>query len=236
MEKFRNETGALMIEASLIMPLVLCTVMALIYLALFNMQEYLMMYEAQRVAAVVAREEAYIGYETLGMGADQQIDFSWGEGNYPSEEEITAYYEAHNEKASEMYREIGGLIHIFTGSGSRENAYEAKFADAARSASLLALGTISDPDVSIDYGFLGTEVTVTITHSLPTPGVLRYLGFSDGLTLKETAYTYSGSPSGFVRNVDLAIDLTAYIFEKLGMTDQYQGFLTKTKNVLGKIL
>jgi hypothetical protein len=66
--------------------------------------------------------------------------------------------------------------------------------------------------------------------------VLRYLGFPDGLTLKETAYTYSGSPSGFVRNVDLAIDLTAYIFEKLGMTDQYQGFLTKTKNVLGKIL
>ena len=37
------EKGAVMVEAAIYVPLVLCTVMALIYLALFNMQEYMMM-------------------------------------------------------------------------------------------------------------------------------------------------------------------------------------------------
>ena len=80
MGKKLSEKGAIMVEAAIYMPLVLCTVMALIYLALFNMQEYMMMYEVQRVASVVAREEAYIGYEGFGMGADNEIDFRWGEG------------------------------------------------------------------------------------------------------------------------------------------------------------
>ena len=68
MKRKTSEKGAIMVEAAIYVPLVLCTVMALIYLALFNMQEYMMMYEAQRVASVVAREEAYIGYDRFGMG------------------------------------------------------------------------------------------------------------------------------------------------------------------------
>ena len=60
MKNKKNEKGAIMVEASIYMPLVLCTVMALLYLALFNMQEYMLMYQAQRVAAVVSREEAYL--------------------------------------------------------------------------------------------------------------------------------------------------------------------------------
>ena len=68
MKCIKSENGAIMVEATIYMPLVLCTVMALLYLALFNMQEYLLMYQAQRVAAVVSREEAYLGYEEFGIG------------------------------------------------------------------------------------------------------------------------------------------------------------------------
>lgn len=66
--KIKDEKGVAMVEATIYMPIVLCVVMSLIYLALFNMQEYMMLYEAQRVAAVAAREDAYIGYDTFGMG------------------------------------------------------------------------------------------------------------------------------------------------------------------------
>ena len=58
MKRLKNENGAIMVEASIYMPIVLCTVMALLYLALFNMQEYMMLYQAERVAFVAAREEA----------------------------------------------------------------------------------------------------------------------------------------------------------------------------------
>lgn len=236
MGRGNSEKGAVMVEAAIYMPLVLCTVMALIYLALFNMQEYMMMYQAQRVAAVVAREEVYIGYDKFGMGANNEIDFDWGFGNFPSEGEITAYYKAHNQTLPQMYREIGSLLHLLGVPGADSGKYMGRFGNAAVDASLLALGTVSQPDIDIAYGLLGTQVTVTIKHSLPTPGVIRYLGLQDGLTLYESAYTYSGNPSEFVRNVDLAADLTAHIFEKLGLSSQYNGFMSKTSEVLGKIL
>ncbi|MCI9251031.1 MAG: hypothetical protein HFI22_04355 [Lachnospiraceae bacterium] len=236
MKERASEKGAVMVEAAIYVPLVLCTVMALIYLALFNMQEYMMMYQAQRVAAVVAREEAYTGYDSFGMGAHNQIDFDWGSGNYPSEAELTAYYKAHNSTLSAMYREIGSLLHLAGVPGPDPSKYTSRFGNAAIDASLLALGTISQPEIGIEYGILGTEVTVEIEHSIPTPGVMRYLGLPDGLTMYEAAYTYSINPSEFVRNVDLAVDLTSYIFEKLGLSDKYNSFLKNTSEVLGKIL
>lgn len=231
-----SEKGVIMVEAALYLPLVLCTVMALIYLALFNMQEYMMRYQVQRVAAVAAREEAYIGYDLFDMGAGNEIDFDWGSGNYPSEEEITEYYKAHNKELKTLYREIGSLLRIVGVSGADPGKYMGRFGNAAIDASLLTLGTISQPDITIDYGMLGTEISVEISHSIPMPGVIRYLGLPDSLTLRECAYTYSANPTEFVRNVDLAFDLTAYIFDKLGMSDKYNGFVNKTKEVLGKIL
>lgn len=235
-EKRSPEHGAILVEASIYMPLVLCTVMALIYLALFNMQEYMMMYEVQRVASVVAREEAYIGYDIFGMGAENEIDFRWGEGNHPSKDEITAYYQAHNDTVSEMYREIAALLHLAGVPGPDPDRYMSRFGDAAAKASLLAVGTVSQPEIAIDYGLLGTKVTVTITHSLPMPEILRYLGLGDGLVMYETAYSYSGNPSEFVRNVDFAVDMVSYIFEKMGWADKYNDFLSKAGEVLGKIL
>ncbi len=246
-----SEKGAVMVEAAIYVPLVLCTVMALIYLALFNMQEYMMMYQAlefakvypeilmyqvQRVAAVVAREEAYIGYETFGMGADNEIDFNWGHGNYPSEAQISQYYAAHHETVGRMYREVGSFLHAVGIPGANPDGYMGRFGNAAIDASLLAIGTVSRPDIDIDYGLLGTQITVEITHSIPMPGVIRYLGMPDELTMYERAYTYSTNPSSFVRNVDLAFDLTAYIFDKLGMSGRYNDFKSKTSEVLGKIL
>lgn len=236
MKERASEKGAVMVEAAIYVPLVLCTVMALIYLALFNMQEYMMMYQAQRVAAVAAREEAYTGYDSFGMGAHNQIDFDWGLGNYPSETALTAYYEAHNSTLPAMYREIGSLLHLAGVPGPDPGRYAGRFGNAAIDASLLALGTISQPEIDIEYSILGTQVTVVINHSIPMPGVIRYLGLPDGLTMYEAAYTYSINPSEFVRNVDLAVDLTSYIFEKLGLSDKYNGFLAKTSEVLGKIL
>ena len=60
------------------MPLVLCTVMALLYLALFNMQEYMMMYESQRVAAVAAREEAYLDMKPLIWAQTMRLTLTGG--------------------------------------------------------------------------------------------------------------------------------------------------------------
>lgn len=236
MKQLKKEDGAIMVEATIYMPLVLCTVMALLYLALFNMQEYMMMYQAQRVAYVAAREEAYLGYETFGMGSGNEIDFDWGEGGLPSAADVTAYYQAHHARATDMYREIGTALSVVGLTGSNGQSYVTRFADAASSATLIALGSVSAPEVEIDTGFWGTDITVTITHKLPIPGVLEYLGYDGGSTIRTAAYTYSVNPSEFIRNVDLAADLVDHIMEKLGLSKSYHAFLDKTNEVLSLIL
>ena len=111
MKHIKKENGAVMVEATIYMPLVLCTVMALLYLALFNMQEYMMMYQVQRVVAVAAREEAYLGYDVFDMGADNEIDFDWGDG-IPSSKDIQNYYEAYSKDATAIYREMKTILDI----------------------------------------------------------------------------------------------------------------------------
>lgn len=231
MKIIKSENGAIMVEAAIYMPLVLCTVMALLYLALFNMQEYMLMYQAQRVAAVVSREEAYLGYEKFGMGNDNEIDFDWGEGNIPSEEEVDGYYKAYHNRLGDLYRGIGRAF-----SSEARLDYGSRFSDVARESALIVLGNISNPEIQVDRGLLGTDIKVTIKHSLPVPGVLKYLNYEGETTIRVAAYSYSVNPSEFVRNVDLASDFVSYIMKKFGLADSYNAFKDKTNKVLDIIL
>lgn len=231
MKRLKIENGAIVVEASIYMPLVLCTVMALLYLALFNMQEYMLMYHAQKIASVVSREEAYLGYEEFKMGENNEADFSWGEGNVPSAAVVTSYYTAHHHRMSDLYREIGRGLPI-----GEESDYSSRFSGAVRESALIALGNISSPEVQIDRGFLGTDINVTIAHGIPVPGALKYLGYGGNTTLRVAAYSYSVNPSEFVRNVDLAVDLISYIMDKLEMSKDYHAFLDQVDKTLSKIL
>lgn len=236
MKHIQSDNGAIMVEATIYMPLVLCTVMALLYLALFNMQEYLLMYQAQRVSSVAAREEAYLGYDAFEMGSDNEIDFSWGEGGGPSLEDLSLYYESYTDQLTDIYRELGTVLSI-AGAGNEDGgSYTSRFGESVRQSALIALGTVSAPEVEIDTGFWGTDIEVTIMHSLPLPGVMAYLGYDGDTTIQTAAYTYSVNPSEFVRNVDLASDLVSYIMEKCGLSKSYGEFLDKTGEVLDFIL
>lgn len=228
--KIKDEKGVAMVEATIYMPIVLCVVMSLIYLALFNMQEYMMLYEAQRVAAVAARENAYIGYDTFEMGANNEIEFKGGT-DLTSEAKVNQYMEAHNNSMSALYRGAGKLVEAIAGGHASANAQHV--AGTVRRSSMIATAGMCDPEIEVKTGFLGTNVTVTIKHNIPIPGVLAYLGYDGSTTLKAAAYTFSINPSEFVRNVDLAEDLTKVIFDKLGL--DYGAFTSKTQSVLQKI-
>lgn len=230
--KVNNEQGSIMVEAVIYFPIVICIVVFLLYLAIMNMQEYLMMYEVQRIASVASREVAWHGYDSLGMGADNQIDFD----SIPDSGTITHYYENYSEGISDIYREVGGFLRAAGITTVSSGSYSTSLRDAMAAHTLIAIGNISEPDIDIDSGFFGTGITVTITHSIPTPGVFQYLGYTDGIQIKSAAYSYSVNPGGFVRNVDLAVDLTSYIFEKLGLSGEFEEFKSKTLEVLSKIL
>jgi len=234
MEKKAGQKGAVMVEASIYVPLVICVVIMLIYYGLFIMQQYMLMYEANRVAIVIAREEAYLGYDKFGMGADNQIDFEWGDGKFPSGAQVKAYYNEYSNKVSHIYREIGGVISAI--GGGPEAASAGRMAGAGRESVLLAIGTVSDADIKIDRGIFGTKVIVSFTHALPTPGVLEYLGLGEQMQIRSSAYSYSVNGSSMVRNVDFAVDLVNYILDKFHVGDKVDDFVGKMNKVLDKIL
>lgn len=221
-----------MVEATIYIPVVICIVVALIYLALFNMQEYMMMYEAQKVSAVVSRNVAYVGYSSFNMGEGNEIDFQ----SFPSDAQVASYYEAYHSKISTLYREVSGVLAVAGIGGTDTSSFRSRFADAASKYSLIAIGTVSAPNIQVKDGLLGTSVTVIFTHQIPVPGVLRFLEYDGTTDIRVAAYSYSVNPSEFARNVDLASDLVDYVFEKLGIGGKFSEFKSKMETVLGKII
>lgn len=234
--KPNSEHGAVMVEAAIYFPLVICTVMAMIYLGLFQMQESALSYVMERIALEAAREEAYPGYTVFGMNEGRSVDFSWS-GTAPSKSTVESYYAARHETPGALYREVGQIAQLFTGSGQSESYYQNRYAHAAEAVTLIAAGTIGTPEVSIEKGLLSSTVTVTITHHIPVPGVIRYLGIEESAFQIESKTTKNiVNPGEFVRNVDLAVDLTEYLLEKLGLSESVGGFISKTKEIMEKIL
>lgn len=240
MNKIKNtKSGAVMVEASIYFPLVICTVMTMIYLALFQMQESALGYVAERIAIEVAREEAYPGYAKFNMNDGRAVDFSWS-GTMPSENEVEDYYTAHHENLGALYRECGDIANLisskFGGSGGDVSDYETKYANTADTYRIFAAGAIGEPEINIDRGFFSSTVTVSIKHTFPVPRVIQYLGISDEQYIMQTTATKHIINSGeFVRNVDLAVDLTDYLLQKLGLDQNVNAFIDKAKAVIEKL-
>lgn len=228
--KTMDEHGAVLVEASIYFPLVLCTVVAMIYLGLINMQESVMLYQVDRIAMEIAREEAYIGYDAFGMNDGQGLDFAWS-GTMPEQTVVETYFSSHHTQLSDLYRGI-----FFFSARHDDSEYESKYADAARAVTMIGIGTIGVPDVEIERNFFNSEVTVTIAHEIPLPGVLRYLGMEEDLKIECKRTKSIINPGEFVRNVDLAVDLTEYLIDKLDPGGNIKKFITKTQEIMQAIL
>lgn len=234
--KFKQNRGSVLVEASIYFPLVICTVMALLYLGLIHMQESSMNYVAERIALEVSREEAYAGYHIFNMNEGTAVDFSWN-GSMPFQGDVKTYYQARHKNLGVLYREFGQIASLLGFNPSDTTAYESKYADTAKKVAIIAAGSISNPQISIKRGVLSSSVTVSIQHKFPVPGVLKYLGVPENsYTITTTAIKNMENPTEFVRNVDLTADLIKYLLEKLGLSESVNNFLEKTKNIMEKIL
>ncbi len=215
----KEEKGALMVEASIVFPIVLLTVFTLIYLGLFKLQEMAMLYQVQRVAHQGAHVLANPGYQELGEYKEKQIDFS----SNPAD--VNAYYKAAHENLLVLYRELAGY-----GAWTSERELQ-KFMDkVAESTLILAGGSYAENAVTIDRGLFATQITTEVTFRFPTPGVMQYFGYPDSLAFKQSATAVAMDPASFVRIVDLAGDAITVVSEKLGI----QGDLEKIMNGIRK--
>ena len=202
----KKEKGAVMVEAVIILPIVLLTVFAFIYLGLFKLQEMAMLYQVQRVAHQGAHILAVPGYQELGEYKDKRIDFRTDPAD------VNAYYQAAHQDLLVLYRELAGYR-----AWTSESELQEFMDKVARSTLLLAGGTYADNTVTVERGLFATRIKAVVAFGFPTPGVLRYFGYPDSLTYKQSATATALDPASFVRTVDLAGDALTVVSKKLGI-------------------
>lgn len=219
----KRESGSIAVEASLYFPITIGIVMALIYLGLFKIQESYFFFQVERAASMLAREVAYPGYEEFqqeGLLENSSIDFLWENG--PTENMVKKYYDAYSGSLTKIYR-----IGLSSKNAERLSKYKTAL---EKTSALFSLGTI-EGSVRIDNKILSKSVYAEIRYKIPTPGILRFLGVKDSLTLYAGAYQPVINSTDFVRNTDLAWDMGDFLLEKLGLDGKADEFVKKFNKV-----
>lgn len=203
-----------MVEAVIIFPMVLFTVFFLIYFSLFKLQETAFTYQVQRAAHQGALLLASPGYQHLGDYQTKKIDFTETLSTETAPDVVNAYYQSYHEGIGVIYREIFGYSSFI----SKDEVQG--FMDRVKEDTLILAGfSVFENKVEIKRGLFSTNIEATVEFGLPTPFVLRYLGFDGELRFKEGASANAISPSSVVRTVDLAGDIAVEVSDKLGIKD-----------------
>ena len=230
MRERNDEKGAIMVETTMIFPIVMLTVVALLYLGLFKMEETAMLYQVQRVAQQGSLMAASPGYASLAQNG-ALLDAREIDWEVLPAADIDDYYRAYYENGDlfnrlmVLYREIFGCSWI---SDANVESYGGKVLDTV---SVLAVGDFVQREVKLERDWLGTKVYVRVYYGVETPAVLRYFDLPERLEWEQAAYSRAVNPAGFVRNTDLAADAMVALSEKLGLN----GELEKIQEAFSKL-
>ena len=207
-----NERGVIMVEAIIYLPLVIATSVFLIYVGLFKFQEAAFIYAINRTAQYGANEVAYAGYDVFSDKIATTVNFDWTNGNPLTDtDKIREYYHASHDNILCLYNEIFGSSWVNAEEISNE------YSDVIKNAAILSIADGADYSVAIKRSLLNTYVMVTVSYSIDTPGIMKYLGLESSYSYSRGACCLAINPAGFVRNVDLTVDVIGDVAEHFGI-------------------
>lgn len=222
----RQESGTIMIEASIYFPIIIFTVFAMIYFGMAKYQESILTFQVEKLAIIGSRIVAYQGYEIF---ADENVlsstamDFESGR-DFSSD--IASYYSRHSEH---LYNEWQFDY------GQEQSFLEEQLSVMLSRKSFLT-GVETTAKVKISNYLIGKKLTVEATYGLRSPKFLEYVGVPANLTLKSSMTQSASNPVELVRNIDLAADLIDFLLEQFGVKDRVDSFLKKAEDIKNKIL
>lgn len=219
----KEEKGAMIVEASFIFPLVILTVMTLLYMGLFKLQESAFLSEVQMVAIKADYHVASPGYQAFGEWDVTKTDLSAS----PSDAQIKAYYKGYHDKLTVLYREL------FGSSWADEDMLNSKAKQLVERMSIFAgMNNLIKEEVTVKRQFLSNSIEVKTYMNIPMPGIMRALGLQGSINIQQGAKTVSMNATDFVRSVDLACDAVDAVCKELG----WDGGLNKFKDGFNKII
>lgn len=221
MKDKNTQSGVIMIEAALVFPVVIITVVAIMVLGMMKFQESLVQFGSQKIASAAAREAVYQNYKEY-IGGSDGMNINLDE--FPSSENVTKYY-----GENDLYKIFGSSKRYSELAGT----YKEDLETFVQNYSFLT-GMDVAADVKIK-GVMSPVVSVNVEYRIKLPGFLGYIGLPDSWKMKTGAYAFAGNPTEFVRNVDIAVDLLDYLLEKLGLDERVDVFLEKLQSIMNKL-
>lgn len=205
----KDEKGGAVVEATILFPIIFMIFFALVILAMYLPSRALLQRATQYAATALAT-----GRSDTWLYCDSDS------ARYVLRAEPDNVYVA-------LFRSfLGG-----DGAGAAEDIIE-----KVEESSIQTLGGELEVSCSVTNFVIYKEITVTATRNIPSPINLTFIGFPEKIpiTVSSTAVVQNGDE--FIRNVDIAKDVSVWLDNKLGISDMFSGvteLFTKLGGILG---
>ena len=190
-----------MVEATILFPIIIMVFAGLVLLAMYLPTRAALQQATQYAATAIAteRSDTWLRHDPDSM---------------------TYYWETDRSALGSVY---GALLGALTGN-NRDDADNAEQAVI----NMEANGVLEPAgELSVEYGVVNyivyKEIVVTATRTIPMPVDLSFVGFPSEIPVTVTSTAVVQNGDEFVRNMDLARDLTLFLAEKFNLTDMLDG-------------
>lgn len=215
-----DESGAaLVIEMTMIFPLVCMIVLFLVYIGCYILQSVVMYTEAQRIAVIAAYEAQMPGYENF-----------FEEGSVTFKADFNKSVLNQVMKVHDPYRYIGkGFL-----KSDNQKTLQDSLRSLIESSSFLASASIQDCTVEADGSLLAPRIKVTVTEETPIPGIFRMLELEEERFITVTVLATVHDNSEFIRNTDIVFDICGRLWNEFKFGSNNQTMAERVRILKGK--
>lgn len=221
-KKLKDETGASQIvEMTIIFPIVIFVMGALIYLGCYVVQGVSMYTYAQRMAVYAAREISYPGYEKLG-NMTQAVDFV-----AIQEASVNTIF-AQSWKPYRFLSQGNNMI-------GNKNDLESNLRSLVSSTAFIKSGA-PECSINVKNNIFNQKVTVTISKGITVPSFMVAIGVpEDSMKIHVGAVAVTLNATEFVRNTDFVFDCVSEIIDNTPIKGYIENFKAKFNNMRVKM-
>lgn len=219
----KQRGAALVLEASIIMPIVIMMVVFLVFASTYIIQKNGAQARAQRAVNLLGK-----------LQARDKVSDAYIEGNkWRSDVEESKYIES--------YKKPSPYVKFLKFTFNKTNTFSTVQPVLKNDMENLLIKTVGEAELSFlpQSGLIRKTVGIKVTYKFPMLKALGYLGingFKDGIVDSIAVNSPVMDNSEFVRNIDIAYDVGDFLAEKFGIkkkvseiTDKINGFLEKIK-------
>ena len=194
-----DERGDAVVEATILFPIIVMIFAGLVLLSMYLPTRAALQQATQYAATAIAteRSDTWLRHDS---------------------DTLTYYWESDRSQLGSVY---GALIGALVGN-NRDDADNAEQAVI----NMDKKGVIQPPgELTVEYGVVNyisyKEIVVTATRTIPSPVDLSFVGFPSEIPVTVTSTAVVQNGDEFVRNMDLARDLTEFLAEKYNLTEMF---------------